>query len=144
MISLRYGFLCDFAGTIPQGMKPVIVGIFDVVFSQQPRHELQLPPHFVHLYLDATGDEATRRLMALNLVDADGETVAEHEFAITLAQKDDGLGLFARVNFGVNNIIRIPDFGMYNWVVKIDGRRLGEIPLTVLQLQPQGEQAPAP
>lgn len=140
MISLRYGFLCEYAATMDG--KPTVVGIHDVyiVGNAQPGERLHLPKHWVHFRLEASGGVGPRHLAAARLVDADGKTIMENEWPFTLAERlGDGLGSYAVCNLHIDQEITIPDFGTYSWVILVDGVRLGELPFSVVMMKVKTE-----
>lgn len=142
MISLRYGFLCEYAAS-DSLQKPTIVGIHDVYFTKALPGQIAIPKHYIHFRLDAHGDVSPRHLATLRLIDADANVLVQQDWALELAHRGEGLGYFANVHVHIDQPIPLPDYGQYNWVVMVDGLRLGEIPFSVVQLQEQKQQAPA-
>lgn len=135
MISLRYGFLCQYA-VYGAGSMPCATHIFDSCQPSEPAS----PPLCMVLMIDASSDEAPKHLLTFELRDDDGGLVYKEEHPLPLGRRADGMGYSALMisQMGPKEVFA---FGHYEWAVLVGGRLIGTLPLAIIA--PKSASAPA-
>ncbi len=131
---LRYGFLCEYARELANGTN-MAVGLFDRVSVRRPDGApFAIAPHVIYVVVEAPSVAPPRHLIALRLIDADAKPLFDAELAFDIGTRHtEGYPKTGNVIVEVKNPIPVPDAGAYEWVVSVDGERLGSIPFLVAE-----------
>lgn len=135
---LRYGFLCEYAGEMVNRTN-MVVGIFDGMVIQRSIGEpVAVMPHVIFATVEDSSVSAPRHLMGFRLVNADGATLFEAEMPFNIGTglvDRPGIAKAANVTCRVG-AIAVPESGQFEWVILVDGERMGSIPFTVDEIAP--------
>jgi hypothetical protein len=131
---LRYGLIAESVSE-SQNSKKVIVGTFDVIHGRQfPAVQLQM---VLLLRIEGHGTEEGEHGVRIEMVDSDYRpvgAVSEGKFALQ-RQPGTSAGAPPAAEVVVNAAgTPLPHPGDYEFVVQVDGRHLGAIPLYVRQI----------
>lgn len=132
MIRLRLGFLAEFAA-FGQGKMLTAVNIFD---SSYQATNPSSPPMCIVLRIEGSSDEPADHGLKFELRDDDGELIADVTGPVSFSGDlgaGHGVGVIVIKRMGP---IEVDDYGHYEWVLFIDGQRLGELPLHILEPTP--------
>lgn len=134
---LRYAVLCDYAASGAQN-KPTCVGIYDCImaFPPPPGGSYATNAGFVHGYIDAPSSMGPRHLISMKLIDADGNEIVAGEWPVTFGPKiGNDVGIACYFYFFLNRI-PVAGPGDYQYVIYVDGMRIGAIDLTIVAPPP--------
>ena len=128
---IRYGMLADFVARGERGKKNVI-GIFDLMWSET--FPFRYDRFTLFLRLEGDQSELGKHQLQLHFVDADFHKLTSMP-ALEIELTNEGrpvvhapLGAEISANIGG---LSIPAAGDYEFVVEIDGRHIGSVPLYV-------------
>ena len=133
---LRYGLLADSVAPGPQGKKNII-GTFSTVHSTVfPAHH---PSLSVAFRIEGTHQELGEHHLEVLFVDADFKTVGtlvQGPFDLSKEQVPiDGIPAAVEAALTLQGLL-IPKPGPYEFVIRVDQRHLGSIPLYAVLHQP--------
>jgi uncharacterized protein DUF6941 len=133
-ITMKYAHFCDYAGLGNNG-KPIVVGIFDQlnIADGQP---LVMPLAFFITQLEASIADGAAHQISIVVRDEDGGEVHRVDFPTNnFLPAGPGRPLSAAVILGVPGL-QFPRRGDYAFEVVVDGRRIGESPLYLMDAPP--------
>lgn len=135
MIEIKYAHLADYAGLGANG-KPIVVGIFENIFARVKTDE-GYPVPLSYLLVAMTGSitDAGHHRVEFHLMDSDGEPVWSPIVFDDIEFRPSGAGrplsaIAATILVGMH----LPVIGDYEFVVRVDDRRLGVVPLSLIPL----------
>ena len=131
---LRYGLLAD--AVVPGSMgKKNIIGTFHSVFAQ--KFPCIHPSLSLAIRVEGDASEIGKHHIELGFVDADYNAIREPISTQFDLQKEklpiEGVPAAKEVAITIQNL-SLPQAGWYEFVVKVDGRHLGSIPLYAIRL----------
>lgn len=132
--ALKTFVLADYAAVV---QKPTLVGIFDTIFLA-PQSSM-LPPHYLFAHCTCPSMAGINHVAVIRLLDPDARETVRYEWPITFApMHGPGGGLTAYLTIALVGVV-VPDFGVYEWELAIDGTRLGTTAVHVVSrdLAPQ-------
>ena len=134
---LRYGLLADAVAPGAQGKKNII-GTFDTIHSQD--FPCQHPGLSLAIRIEGHLSELGKHNLELSFVDADFNPIrksAGAEFSLEKQQSPvEGISPAVELGINIQNLL-LPKPGPYEFVVRVDGRHLGSIPLYAVKIVPQ-------
>ena len=136
---LRYGLLADSVAPGAQGKKNII-GTFQAIHAGKV--PCLHPSLSLLLRIEGDASEVGPHEIELAFVDADYKAVAKPmkaEFRLDERSRPaPGVPVFAEVVMNIQNL-PLPKAGPYEFVVRVDGRHLGGIPLYALEAKQPAE-----
>ena len=133
-MNLRYGLLADSVAPGPQGKKNII-GTFQAIHAG--KFPCLHPSLSLLIRTEGDASETGSHEIELLFVDADFKAVGKPvkaEFRLDKASLLQGQPPFAEAVMNIQNL-PLPKAGPYEFVVRVDGRHLGGIPLHALELK---------
>ncbi len=132
-MNLRYGLLADSVAPGPQGKKNII-GTFHAIHAG--KFPCRHPSLSLLIRIEGDASETGPHEIELAFVDADFKAVGK---PVKVEFRLDKKGLqgqppFAEAVMNIQNL-PLPKAGPYEFVVRVDGRHLGGIPLYALELK---------
>lgn len=131
---LRYGLLADAVAPGAQGKKNII-GTFTTIYA--PQYPCNQPGLSLAIRIEGDPSELGRHHMELSFVDADYKAVRGSVTADFDLEKEkipvEGIPLAFEAVLNIQDL-RLPNPGSYEFVVKVDGRHLGSIPLYAIKV----------
>ena len=133
-MNLRYGLLADSVAPGPQGKKNII-GTFQAIHAG--KFPCLHPSLSLLIRIEGDASETGSHEIELLFVDADFKAVGKPvkaEFRLDKASLLQGQPPFAEAVMNIQNL-PLPKAGPYEFVVRVDGRHLGGIPLYALEVK---------
>lgn len=134
VVTLRFAHLCDYAMS-EKGSKPVIVGIWDVVFDNMKVRPIPLPPiGFFFARLECSLADGDLHRVRVVIRHEDGHPVHEVSFGeLKFLPTGPGRPLRAQLLISIGGM-PFPDLGEYSFELWVDdaGAPLGEATITIV------------
>jgi hypothetical protein len=134
MIEIKYAHLADFVGEGRNG-KPIVVGIFDQVYALvETPQGFAVPLSYLIVALKGSIMDTGEHRGEIQLVDADGDAITGSPMTFNgPLVKPAGPGQpYSGLLVTILGSLVLPRVGDYEFVVKVDGRRLGTVPLSLI------------
>ena len=131
-MNLRYGLLADSVALGAQGKKNII-GTFQAIHAG--KFPCVHPSLSLLIRIEGDASETGSHEIELAFVDADYKAVSKpvkSEFRLDKASQPEGMPPFAEAVMNIQNL-PLPKAGPYEFVVRVDGRHLGGIPLYAVE-----------
>ena len=130
-MQLNYAFLCDYANGGPRGkINALGIGI-NTIFAPQVPYKL---PHFHFVFELVAGiTETGKKVVSVNLIDADGKTIVSASGELDIPKPRSG-ELESRItgNIGFGNV-EFPAYGLYSVHLTVAGIEMARLPLRVVE-----------
>lgn len=139
-MELRYAVLCDYAQPGNMG-KPTVVGIYDALYAPKDR-SIATSPAFLHTRIDCPSAAGPKHVMTHRLIDGDAKTIFEEDAGLAFTVSPVHPERQFAYTYAFVHPIELPGIGDYEWVILIDGIRLGSVPFTIMYFPDSMQVAP--
>lgn len=131
-MEIRYALVADHA-TEDKANKPIIIGVFDQVYTAPDTSPVPLPPFFLVAEFNAHVTEGAEHRLEMRFTDMDGQDLAPRgEMTLKFVPQGPGRPLVARLLAKVGPGLSVPGIGGYAIHLFVDGIRRGEVSLHVV------------
>lgn len=137
VMHLRYGLLADSVAPGAQGKKNII-GTFQAIHAG--KFPCVHPSLSLLIRIEGDASETGSHEIEVVFVDADYKAVGQPvkaEFRLDKGSQPEGMPAFTEAVMNIQNL-PLPGAGPYEFVVRVDGRHLGGIPLYAVEAKPPG------
>ena len=130
-MELKLALICDSATVSPEG-KLNILGEFNTISSRE--EPIRWPMLTLVARFEALTVEGTEHRLAVDLTDADGNSIVPQRLEGSLLFTPGGPGRPLRGNFMAQmQGIQFPTFGTYEFHLFIDGHRMGSVQIYIVE-----------
>lgn len=135
VIELKYAHLCDYA-CLGAREKPILVGVFDIIFAPVDASPINLPPCFFFAKITASIADGTNHSLSLVVRNEDEEIVNRLDMkGATFGASGQGRPLGGNLLLQISGM-PFPRHGDYTFEVLVDNKKVGETPLYISELPP--------